>query len=622
MSDRRAFHPFRLAGRARGARAALAVAFGVLALAFFRLQVLDYGTYRMQSESNRLRPVPLPAPRGLILDRHGAIIAENVPGYSISLLAPNERILRQRLVRLRPLVTLDSAGVEDVLQRFRETPYEPVVVVKDAPFPLVSALEERRAMLPGLVIQTEPKRWYPDSDAVAHLVGYVGEVTQADLDGAYKGRRPGSVVGKEGLERQYDSVLAGSDGMRFVEVDALGRVVREEGAAATLPPVPGQNLHTTIDLGLQRFVASIFPKGKSGAIVAMDPRTGDILALYSSPPYNPNDFTGGMPPQEWQALESDPSKPLLDRAITARYPPGSTFKLATTVMALRLGLVGFNSHMPLPCLGGMQFGNRFFKCWKPAGHGSLNLVQAIAQSCDTYFYQLGLKLTVRGLLAGGAFLGLGDRTGIDLPGEARSFFPDSGYYDRVYGRGGWTQAVAMNLAIGQGEDAQTLISMVRFYAMLANGGRVVRPHVRAGNYPDLRTVNLPDTTYLGIRNALIAVVQGGTAQSLRQASLQIAGKTGTAQNPQGADHAWFIGFAPADRPLIVVGGIIEHAGHGTFVVPYVGDIIDRYVLGPAPAAKAPGARTIPVANPGAGAAPGGLHGIPGPTPRPDTVTQR
>jgi len=600
VSERQAFHPFVLARRGVVARNAVGIAFLLLSGAFFRLQVLQHDRYRLKSESNRLRPIPLPAPRGLILDRHGAVIAENVPGYSVSLLADDEDSLRATLQLLQPFIPLDSAATERVINRFRDAPYEPTVVIKDAPFDLVSRLEERRTELPGLVIQTEPKRTYPDSSGVAHLVGYVGEVTEQDLAGTYAGRRPGTIVGKEGLERQYESTLAGSDGVRFVEVDALGRVVREEGAAATLQAVPGHVVRTTIDLGLQRFVASIFPPDRHGAVVAMDPRTGDILALYSSPAYDPNDFVGGISSALWDSLNTDPNRPLLDRAISARYPPGSTFKLATSLMALEDGLVSFNSHMPQPCRGGFQFGTRFFKCWDPKGHGSLDLTQAIANSCDTYFYQLGYRLSVKAMIADGGALGFGTRTGIDLPGESRPAYPDSNYYDRVYGKGGWTQAVSLNLAIGQGENAQTLINMVRFYATLANGGRVVRPHILAGTYPDLTRVDLPDSVFLGLRKALIAVVEQGTARSVRMVQLQLAGKTGTAQETggKGKNDGWFIGFAPAARPLIVVGAVFEGiTQHGTVVAPLVARTIERYVLGPDTTAKGRAAEFVPLREP-------------------------
>ncbi len=580
MTGRPAFHPFRLAGRAAVARAALAVVFVLLTGAFFRLQVLQHGVYRLKSESNRLRPVPLPAPRGLILDRHGAVIAENVPGYSVSLLADTEDSLLLMLERLRPLLPLDSEAVRHVVERYRDAPYQPTLVVKNAAFPLVAALEEREVALPGLVIQTEPKRSYPDSSVVAHLVGYVGEATQEELAGPDSGRALGAIVGKEGLEREYESALSGADGVRFVEVDALGRVVREQGAAPSLAAVPGQVIRTTIDLGLQRFVASAFPAGRRGAVVAMDPRTGDILALYSAPAYDPNAFVGGVDPAYWRSLNTDPGLPLLDRAIAARYPPASTFKLATALMALKRGLVNFNSRMALPCVGGIRFGNRFFKCWT-TGHGYQTLEQAITNSCDGYFYQLGLLLGVDNFLQDGIALGFGLKSGVDLPGEQRPSFPAStAYYDRVYGKSGWTRAVAMNLAIGQGENAQTLMDMVRFYSALANGGPEPTPHVLAGPAPSTRHVDLPDTVFAGIRRALTAVVEQGTAGGARIAGLHIAGKTGTAQNPQGPDHAWFIGFAPAEQPRIVVGAVIEAGGHGSGITPLVGRTIARYLLGP------------------------------------------
>ena len=579
---RNAFHPFVLAVRATAARAVLIVVFLALSGAFFRLQVLQHGYYRLHSESNRLRPVPLPAPRGLILDRHGAVIAENVPGYSVSLLAVSEDSLLAMVRRLEPILPLDSEDLRRVIQRYHEAPYEPTLLVKNAPLPLVASLEERRTELPGLVVETEPKRSYPDSGEVAHLVGYVGEATQEELAGADSGRPLGAIVGKEGLEREYESSLAGADGVRFVEVDALGRVVREEGAAQSLPAVPGQSVHTTIDLGLQRFVASIFPAGRRGAVVAMDPRSGDILALYSAPSYDPNAFVGGVDPAYWRSLNEDPDLPLLDRAIAGSYPPASTFKLATAIMALKRGLVNFDSKMQLPCVGGIRFGNRFFKCWT-TGHGYLTLEQAIANSCDGYFYQLGLLLGVPNFLEDGTTLGFGSKTGVDLPGERGPQFPRStAYYDRVYGKAGWTRAVAMNLAVGQGENSQTLVNMVRFYSALANGGPEPQPHILAKPTPAMGRVDLPDSIFAGIRQALVAVVEEGTARGARLAALHIAGKTGTAQNTQyqGKDHAWFIAFAPAEAPRIVVGAVIEGAGHGSGITPLIGRIIARYLLGP------------------------------------------
>jgi len=619
--NRQAFHPFLLAQRGRAAFLFLAAIFALLTVQFFRLQVVQFGQYRLKSESNRLRPVPLAAPRGLVLDRKGRVIAENVPGYSVLLLAYSTDSLRAMLVRLQPFVTLDSDAVRRIIARHRAAPYEPTLVVKDAPFALVSALEERRSILPGLVLQTEPKRLYPDSGAVAHLVGYVGEVTEQELGTPlFEDRRPGAIVGKAGLEREYEDTLRGSDGVRFVEVDALGRVVRDEGAEA-LPTEPGHQIRTTIDLDLQRFIDSIWPHQYRGAMVAMDPRTGAILALYSHPTYDPNAFVGGIPAELWRSLNDDPARPLLNRAISTRYPPASTFKLAIAIMGLQRGIVRFDSHMPQACRGGLQFGNRFFKCWKADGHGSLDLVGAIASSCDVYFYQLGLKLGVANILADGDTLGFRGISNVDIPGEIGPAYPSgTAYYDRVYGRGRWTNAVALNLAIGQGENAQTLMNVVRFYAGLANGGHVPTPYLvepRAAPPPPL---HLADTTLLTVRQALINVVERGTARGARLADLHVAGKTGTAQNPHGPDHGWFVAFAPAEAPTIVVGGIMEFGLHGTTVAPYVTRAIERFLLG---GEHAPGGEIVPLTIPEDSAPrPENLDSVAAPRPRATTAVRR
>ena len=579
MSNRVAFHPFQLARRGALAFRIIAATFTLLALSFFRLQMLEHHEYELKSESNRLRPLSLVAPRGLILDRRGQVIAENVPGYSVSLLAANVQALEGMIAQLAAVLPLDSEQVRRVIHRYRAAPYEPALVVKDASFALVSELEERRSTIPGLVIQTEPKRFYPDSTAVAHLVGYVGEVTEQELAGAFHHRRLGAIIGKTGLERMYEDTLGGSDGVRFVEVDAYGRVVREEGAQA-LASVEGDTIRTTIDLDLQRFIASIYPKQYRGAMIAMDPRSGAILALYSNPAYNPNDFVGGVPAQLWQQLTTDPARPLLNRAISTRYPPASTFKLATVLLGLRHGLVNAGSHMPVPCRGGLQIGNRYFRCWKTAGHGSLDLIGAVAASCDVYFYQLGLRLTVANMARGGTRDGFGAPTGIDLPNEITSLYPSGPeYYDRVYGRNNWTNTYAANLAIGQGENAQTLINMVRFFAALGNGGHVPTPYIVRERRPPPPPIELEDSLFLALRRALIAVVEQGTARGSRLAQIRFAGKTGTAQNPHGEDHGWFIGFAPADDPRIVVGGIFEFGLHGTRVAPYVARAIEHYLTG-------------------------------------------
>src|SRR2546428_5310821 len=573
-----AFHPHLLDRRLGVARGVVWVVVGILILSFFRVQILGHGKYQLQSETNRLRPIPLPAPRGVIYDRNGHVMAENVPGYTVSLLPGPEANLRSTLARIASIANIDSAVMERVLQRARRAPYQPALVLGDARFNVVSALEERRVAIPGLLIQAEPKRSYPDS-AVAQLVGYVAEVTEAERTSKFAKVRLGGLVGKDGLELQYDSALRGDEGLRFVEVNARGQMVREAAAAANLNPAPGTDLHTTIDLDLQQYIARMFPPRQRGAVMALNPNTGEVLALYSAPTFNPNAFVSGISPAYWRTLSESPTRPLLDRSIKTRYPPGSTWKLAIAAMALKRGIVGPRSHMPIPCRGGLQYGNRYFRCWNAHGHGDLALTEAIAQSCDVYFYQLGIKLAVTSLLEDANDWGFRGRTGIDLPDEIPSEFPTGPeYYDHLCGPRRWTSAVALNLAIGQGENAQTLAQMVRLYQQLASDGRVRMPFVvrRAASGTENASLDLSADQLTTLRRAMIAVVEQGTARGSRLANLTIAGKTATAQNPHGLDHGWFIGFAPADKPEIVVGAIIESYEHGARVAPLVSRAIAHY----------------------------------------------
>ena len=578
------FHPYLLDRRLRVTVLLVWGAFAAIGIAFFRTQILEHGKFKTQSETNRLRPIILPAPRGLITDRNGRVLADNVPGYAVSLLPGTEATLdaqvvslRNRLGRVAPIIHLDSAGIERVLARFRRAPYQPALVLADAPFSVVSQLEERRLLVPGLVIQTEPKRYYPDSGVAAHLLGNVGEVTEQEL-AQRSGVRPGAQVGRDGLEREYDDSLRGADGVRFVEVSALGHVVRDAASSTTLRPEAGRAVHTTIDLDLQRYIARIFPAGQRGAVMALNPNTGEVLALYSAPGFDPNRFVGGVDPTYWRQLSESPAHPLLDRAIQARYPPGSTWKLAIAAMALKRGIVTLHTRMPIACRGGLQFGNRFFRCWMSEGHGDLTLQEAIAQSCDVYFYQLGMKLGLTSLLEDANGWGFRGRTGIDLPGETPPEFPSgTEYFDRLYGPRGWTSAVALNLAIGQGENAQTLASMIRLYQMLASDGKERPPYVVHPGEAPRTGLDLAPEQLSGLRQAMINVVERGTARGAMLSSLTIAGKSGTAQNPHGPNHGWFIGFAPADKPEIVVGAIIEFAREGPYVAPLVARVIARYL---------------------------------------------
>jgi len=584
-----AFSSHRLRERARAFMWVLLLAFLILAGAFFNAQVLNTERFRLRSESNRLRSVPLAAPRGAVLDRNGLVIADNVPGYAVKLLASHPDSIRVVLRRMAKYVDLDSAEIEQVVRRYHAAPYQPAAVFNNLPFEAIARLEEHRVSLPGLVIQTEPRRFYPNGRATAHVVGYVGEVSEQDLaQDRFPGARMSTVVGQDGLEAEYDSVLRGSEGVRYIEVNARGAMVREEPPSLSMLPVPGLPIRTTIDLPLQLYVDSLFVDSLSefrGALIAMTP-AGEILAMYSAPSFDPNDFVGGISSAKYRAL-TDPEAglPLFNRAIKGTYAPASPFKLAIAAMALRRGLVSFSSHMEQPCRGGFRFGNRVFHCWKPEGHGSLDLIGAIAKSCDVYFYQLGLRLGLNAILEDGARFGLSELTSLDLGHEAPSFFPSStSYYDRTYGPRGWTNAVTLNLAIGQGENSQTLINVMRFYQALTQSGTgseapLPTPHLVAAKTHGGVDLGLNGRQLAGLREAMIAVVASGTAAASAGADLNVAGKTGTAQNPHGPNHGWFVGFAPADNPTIIVGAIMERALHGSSVAPWVVRVIRRYLGG-------------------------------------------
>jgi penicillin-binding protein 2 len=576
------FDSYRIRERAELARLVLIATFLVLAGAFFRTQIIQHEKFQLRAETNRLRPIPLAPPRGPILDRNGAIIAENVPGYSVKVLAPSVDSLRAVLTRVARFVPLDTAEMSEVVRRFRQARYQPAVIFGDASFETVARLEEHRAVLPGLVIQSEPKRLYPAGKAVAHLVGYVAEVTETDLStNRYPGAELGTIVGKAGLEREYDDSLRGAAGVRYIEVNARGRLVREDAGSAALPPTPGRPIQTTIDLDLQHYIDSIWPAGMRGAMLAMTPG-GAVRALYSAPSYDPNEFVGGISSALWRALNEDEARPLLNRAIQTRYPPASPFKLAIGAMALKRGLIGLDTRMPTPCRGGLRLGNRVFRCWKKEGHGSLDLVGAVAASCDVYFYQVGLRLGLNAIIEDGVLMGFRDKSGIDLENEKEPIYPAStAYFDRLYGPRHWSPpATILNFSIGQGENTQTLVNMMTFYEGLASDGRASTPYIVRPASTTKRDLGLSAAQLDGLRHSLIAVVERGTAAGSRRKDLAVAGKTGTAQNPHGKDHGWFIGFAPADKPELVVGGIMEFGEHGTTVAPYVVRVLSRYLLGP------------------------------------------
>jgi penicillin-binding protein 2 len=562
---------------------ALVLGFLFLIGAFFKTQVIQNRQYVMQSEENRLRPIPLPAPRGIIYDRHGEVIAENLPAYSVSITAPSVDSLRAALNSLASTLQLEPYQINAAIRRYRRAPTRPTVVLPDASIDIVSVLEEHRLDFPRLIIQSVPKRYYPDGPVVASFVGYTGEITESDLnDPKYASYKPGQEIGKAGLEKQYESILHGREGVRFDEVDARGRPVRGEGPRPDLTPLGAPPLYTNIDLDLQKFMVGIFADSLQGGAVAIDPTTGEVLALYSAPSWDPNKFTGGIPADYYKQLLEDKRRPLVNKAIQGRYPPGSTFKLATAVIALKDGLVGLKEHMPVPCTGGLQYGSRYFRCWEKKGHGSVDLEGAIKHSCDVYFYQLGLKVGLSRMIAGGISLTMRDKSGIDLPEENQPFWPYAiDYYNKKYGRN-WSNAETLNLAIGQGANSQTVVNMAKLYTALATQGQEARPEI-AHLVPQRKQLyNLSQEQDSVLLEGLKAVLEaGGTAGASAIQGLTLAGKTGTAQNSGGADHGWFVGFAPADHPKIVVAVLLEFGLHGSRAAHIASAIIGHYLkVGP------------------------------------------
>jgi penicillin-binding protein 2 len=579
------FHPNDVARRARAAAILSTGVLVILSSAFFRTQVLGHKQWVLQAEENRLREVPIPAPRGMILDRTGKVIAENVVGYSVSVLAQSEDSLRGTMRRLANTISITPQQMDLAVRRYRRAPNRPAVIFNDAPFDVVSVLEEHRVEYPNLIIMSAPKRHYPAGPAVHAFVGYPSEINEQELlQPEYAGYKAGQHIGKSGLEKQYEAVLHGQEGSRFVEVDARNRVVREEGAPERKAE-QGGTVQTNIDLDLQLFTANLFAdSGLVGSAVALDPETGGVLMIHSAPSVDPNKFVGGVAATYFDSLLKHKDRPLYNKALQGSYAPGSTWKLATAVMGLQENLITPSTRMPLTCGGYFYYGNRPWRCWEKSGHGSLDLTGAIAKSCDVYFYQLGLKIGISRLVAGGVQMGFSSKTGIDLPEEQRSRFPDGiRYFNQKYGPNGWTPgAAAVNMSIGQGDNAQTLLNMAKFYTALATDGFAAKPEVVRRKPERAKIIELPAEDMAILRNAMVGVTTaGGTAASAALQGVALAGKTGTAQ--RGAlgsglcDDAWFVGFAPAEKPKVVVAVLVECGLHGYIAARIASAVVGKYL---------------------------------------------
>ena len=582
-------HPHERQRRAFGAYLVLSLLMGTLAFAFFRVQVLRSSTWQLRAQSNRVRQLPIPTPRGIIRDRNGVIVAENVPGYAITLLPQRLDSARATLERMSRYIELSDEHIDEVVETMRRYGRE-VVVDSDADFRDVSAIEERRAEFPSVFVEMRPRRHYPYGEVAGHVLGYVGEITQTELDSTFTDDRyeAGMVVGKIGLERQYESGLQGRPGLRYVEFDARGRIVGDFAGVEQDPGDPGEDLWLNLDAELQQWIHRVFPDTLNGAVVALDPADGGVLALYSMPSYDPNDFVGGIETELWAQLNEDPNRPLYDRSVLGLYAPASTWKLASAGIALDLGVVTPAEVMPDPCTGSWYWGNRVWRCWEPRGHGYQTLADAIGNSCDVYFYQLGLRVGLARLLQRSTEIGFSRSCGVDLPQESRGIFPDqpSWFVDRFGYRP--QEGEALNLAIGQGPNSQTPLKMAQFYVALARDGSAPAPTIAKGA-PEQEgwQLNLADDHIEALREGLRRVTApGGTAHfGTALEHWDVVGKTGTGQNSLSVrglaeDHAWFAGLAgpPGEPPEIVVVAIVEHGASGSqAAAPIVAKAADFYL---------------------------------------------
>jgi penicillin-binding protein 2 len=585
---------------------AVACSFGLVILQLFSLQVLEGAKYGDLSEENRIRVEVLTAPRGEIKDRKGRLLADNVPSFTVTIdpydkaYAQDPARLDSTVARVSAILGMDPLAAITKVKKEKRQSFVSIRVKRNVDLASVAYVSEHRAELPGVDVEAEPLRRYPYGAFASHLLGYVGEVSDKELENPKFSSSyvRGDLIGRMGIERQYERLLRGVDGKRFVEVNALGRKAELLGDKRPILPVRGTDVTLSIDLDLQRAAEDAFQPGARGAVVAMDPRTGEVLALASKPNYDPNEFSTGISQARWNELSQGGNYPLFNRAIQAAYPPGSTLKPFVALAGLTERVITTGSTFHDGCFGYYQFGRRKFGCWDKDGHGWTSLRTAMARSCDVYFYQLGLRLGLDRLSAFMKRLGLRDRTGIDLPQERRGLYPSSEWYDKNYGAGRWSKGVILNISIGQGECSLTPVKLAQLVSMIANGGTLWRPHLLKGAERDgvpqrgelpsvdtLRTVlDLSPRDLASVRESMVAVVNdaGGTGGSARVDSVTVAGKTGTAQNPHGNDHALFICFAPADHPEIAVAVLVENAGHGSTAAAPIGQKVLQAYFHPAP----------------------------------------
>jgi penicillin-binding protein 2 len=598
--------------------------FLVLAFGLWRLQVSSSDRYESLADRNRIRTVPILAPRGKILDREGRIIVDNYPSFSALLLREQSRDLDAKIPKIASGLNISEADIRSMLRRLAGRPkYEPVILKQDITPDEVAFIEANKNEIPELETIMVHRRLYPKNGMAAQLIGYVGEVSEEDLNRAqFELYTQGDIVGKSGVEQQYNDMLIGKDGERRTLVDSHGREVGRPPNGNT-PAIPGKTLKLTIDLDLQ-IAAEEALEGYDGAIIAMDPRNGEVLALVSRPIFDPNHFAVRISRDEWNALLNDPAKPLLNKAIQAQLAPGSVFKIIMSVAGEQEGIA---QNLKVNCPGGATFYGRYFKCWiaeRHQTHGVVDLAKGIYQSCDVFFYTLGEKLGIGRIAKYAQAFGLGQKTGIDLPQEVSGVMPSEEWKAKNF-KQKWYAGETISVSIGQGAIVMTPVQMARAIGAIASGGALVHPHVvfpdemtpeykkQLASYSGPTGVHIAPENWTTITDAMAQVVSPvGTGAASQLKGIDFAGKTGSAQvvsneartrlkGHEFKDNGWFAGVTPRRNPEIVVAVLIEQGEHGPIAAGLAARVIKAYVdkqrrLGMKTAGLLPGKNEVEVAG--------------------------
>lgn len=574
-------------GRLDGLQNGLLFLIALLLTQFWFLQGVNAKRYKDLAENNRIRTLSVTAPRGTLTDRNGHILAENKPAFKVVVTMGPSGSVEEISHSLARLLKIDEVEIRQKLEKPRAA-YQPVTIKTKASFEDVAAVEARRLEMPEVSVEVVPVRSYPRAESAAHVVGRVGEVTDRQLkQAAFADFEPGRVIGQSGLEALYNEDLTGVDGWRRMVVNSRGVEVE---LAEDQPARAGGAVELTLSADLQAAMEAAF-KDQAGSAVALDPFTGEILGLVSSPGFDPNSFSSGIERSLWESLTRDPETPLFNRAVQGQYPPGSLFKVVVAAAGLEEGLITPES--TVYCPGYASIYGHVFKCNRPAGHGTVSLGRAIGESCNVFFYQLGARLEIQRLAAYARRFGLGSGTGVDLPNEARGLIPDPAWKERVF-KAPWYPGETISVSIGQGQVLTTPLQMARMMAVIANGGRLVHPHVvrlvsgRPVAYESPKVLGFKPSTIAAIRRGLfMAVNAGGSAYRARIGDLLVAGKTGSAQVVSSSrlrkeldsiqPRAWFAGFAPLDNPRVVLAVLVDHGGSGgASAAPVAQAIFERF----------------------------------------------